>query len=466
LAINDDWSMRKILGMPLLGLNSLSFSPLMLTQLLNYYAQVYNYNNFDRVITFSNCDSLATTFGTDSWITNYLSSFTDTPTFNSVNLLDGTVTPQSITINGNEYYGSGYLLRRLADFTKGVHFESHITDWTTISQLLSPSLRPTIDSIKLTTSFVDPQDSIKEFTEVNPNRSDPERPLFYLGATNSLNQVNFDANVWFSGISEVKHKTVSYQFSIDTLNTLKIIPSMLGFEKLKDLIKYNSHDTSGIVRLALKYHLLCDYTALLCLEANDTLHFIDPDGGPTPIKTENFTISQNNNSVIINWITTLETNNLGFEIERKFSNNSFMKIGFVKGKGTSSERWSYSFIDNRIPSGIYTYRINQVDMNGTVHCLKEFNIEVGKILQYSLDQNYPNPFNPSTTIKYQIPKTGFVNLKVFDLLGRVVATLVNEEKPAGKYSVDFNASKFSSGVYIYELKTKDFTSCKKMMLTK
>lgn len=85
---------------------------------------------------------------------------------------------------------------------------------------------------------------------------------------------------------------------------------------------------------------------------------------------------------------------------------------------------------------------------------------------YSLEQNFPNPFNPATTIKYQLPKAGFVTLKIFDVLGREVTTLVKQYQFAGRFSVDFNASKLSSGVYIYELKTPDYNSCKKMILTK
>ena len=87
-------------------------------------------------------------------------------------------------------------------------------------------------------------------------------------------------------------------------------------------------------------------------------------------------------------------------------------------------------------------------------------------LSYSMQQNYPNPFNPATSIKYQIPKSGLVNLKVFDLLGRELTTLVNENKIAGFYEINFDASKLASGIYIYQLKVNDFTSSKKMILIK
>jgi hypothetical protein len=88
------------------------------------------------------------------------------------------------------------------------------------------------------------------------------------------------------------------------------------------------------------------------------------------------------------------------------------------------------------------------------------------IKDYALEQNYPNPFNPSTKIKFQLPKDGFVTLKVYDILGKEIATLINEEKSQGKYEVNFNASSLSSGVYIYKIQAGDFVSSRKMILLK
>ena len=85
---------------------------------------------------------------------------------------------------------------------------------------------------------------------------------------------------------------------------------------------------------------------------------------------------------------------------------------------------------------------------------------------FKLFQNYPNPFNPTTKINYQVPQTAFVTLKVYDLLGREVATLVNEEKSAGSYEVEFDGSNLSSGIYFYKLQTENYSSVKKMILLK
>jgi hypothetical protein len=83
-----------------------------------------------------------------------------------------------------------------------------------------------------------------------------------------------------------------------------------------------------------------------------------------------------------------------------------------------------------------------------------------------LAQNYPNPFNPSTTIRYQLPQDGMVTLKVYDILGSEVATLVNEQKAAGRFEVNFDASRFASGVYIYKITSGGYVSSKKMLLVK
>ena len=93
-------------------------------------------------------------------------------------------------------------------------------------------------------------------------------------------------------------------------------------------------------------------------------------------------------------------------------------------------------------------------------------VNVGVPEKFALSQNYPNPFNPSTTINFDIPKDGKVSLRLYDMSGKEVATLVNEYKTAGYYSVTFNAANLSSGVYFYSITANNFTAIKKMMLIK
>ncbi len=87
-------------------------------------------------------------------------------------------------------------------------------------------------------------------------------------------------------------------------------------------------------------------------------------------------------------------------------------------------------------------------------------------MKYELSQNYPNPFNPRTKIQYAMPKAGIVTLKVFNILGQEMITIINEERPAGEYEIEFNATTLPSGIYFYQLKVGDFIETKKMVLMK
>ncbi len=184
-----------------------------------------------------------------------------------------------------------------------------------------------------------------------------------------------------------------------------------------------------------------------------------------PVEITIFSGYATNNNVTLNWSTATETNNAGFEIERK-SNESWDKIGFIPGSGTTTELRSYSFIDENILSGFYSYRLKQIDFNGNYEYSDVIEIEIGTPTEYSLEQNYPNPFNPTTTISYSIKKKGLVSLKVFDILGNKVKTIVNEEQESGNYKVQFNAYKIASGIYFYTLQAGEFISTKKMILLK
>jgi photosystem II stability/assembly factor-like uncharacterized protein len=196
--------------------------------------------------------------------------------------------------------------------------------------------------------------------------------------------------------------------------------------------------------------------------------------GGMPVELTFFTASYGYNAVNLNWMTATEINNQGFEIQKQGSNkhstiSSWGKIGFVQGFGTTTEPKSYSFKDNDITTGTYKYRLKQIDFNGSFKYSNEIEVAVDFAQkEFVLYQNYPNPFNPSTTIKYTIPPvaSGFslskVTLKVYDVLGNEVATLVNEEKKPGVYEVEFDGSGLSSfvsakggyasGVYFYQLK--------------
>nr|HMS66444.1 T9SS type A sorting domain-containing protein [Ignavibacteria bacterium] len=128
---------------------------------------------------------------------------------------------------------------------------------------------------------------------------------------------------------------------------------------------------------------------------------------------------------------------------------------------------NYSFNDNGLSTGTYKYRLKQIDFNGNFEYYNLNNeVNIGTPSGYALSQNYPNPFNPSTTINFDIPKDGNVSIKLFDISGKEVETIVNEVKTAGYYTINFNASSLPSGIYFYTLNADNYSAVKKMMLVK
>ncbi|MDY0080896.1 MAG: T9SS type A sorting domain-containing protein [Ignavibacteriales bacterium] len=195
------------------------------------------------------------------------------------------------------------------------------------------------------------------------------------------------------------------------------------------------------------------------------LKYVDLSGF-IPVELNSFNANVDNNLVSLNWTTATETNNKGFEVQRRFKDQPFSVIGFVEGKGTISDQQDYMFIDKTSVSGKYFYRLRQIDLDGTQSFSDEIEVDVIAPVHFSLEQNYPNPFNPATTIKYAVPQDGLVNLSVYNMLGEKVATLINEVQIAGHYEFNLNASKFASGIYFYRLESGKNISIKKMALIK
>ncbi len=233
------------------------------------------------------------------------------------------------------------------------------------------------------------------------------------------------------------------------------------------------------------YFELTDAYGLVDYLGNPRAVTIDNQGAPLPVELISFNAEVNQDKVNLKWTTATELNNYGFEIERQFNNKqsegnnqNWKKVGFVAGSGNSSSQKEYTFVDkNPVGGSNFDYRLKQIDKDGSFSYSDVINVKVIP-LQYMLFQNYPNPFNPTTKIKYSIPssdlETGHpdksgqvapsVQLKVYDILGRKVATLVNEEKASGNYEVTFDAKNLASGVYFYKIEAGDFTQSKKMII--
>ena len=200
--------------------------------------------------------------------------------------------------------------------------------------------------------------------------------------------------------------------------------------------------------------------------------------GEVPVELISFTAENNQDAVLLRWNTATEKNNMGFDIERKAVKpgnlvpGTWKKIGFVQGSGTTTEPRIYSFKDADAGDGSVSYRLKQIDLDGTISYSKQIEIEVNTLpTKFALSQNYPNPFNPSTAIKYDVPVQSLVTLNIYDALGRLVRSLVSEVKDAGRYTISWNGRNnynepVASGFYIYRIKAGNFSAVKKMLMLK
>jgi len=185
-----------------------------------------------------------------------------------------------------------------------------------------------------------------------------------------------------------------------------------------------------------------------------------------PVELTSFTSAVDGNNVILNWSTASELNNQGFEIQSSAQGNEFATVGFVNGNGTTTEAKNYRFVDKNLAAGNYTYRLKQVDFDGTFTYSDELDVDVTALVQFELAQNYPNPFNPSTTIKFSIPLSSNVSLKIFNTLGQEVSTLINQNMESGTHTINFDASQLNSGIYFCRLDAGSYSEVRKMTLIK
>jgi photosystem II stability/assembly factor-like uncharacterized protein len=202
---------------------------------------------------------------------------------------------------------------------------------------------------------------------------------------------------------------------------------------------------------------------------------------PLPVQISRFSARQQAcGPVALEWSTTSEVNNYGFQVERDSASRQpvFQPVrgGFVPGHGTTIVAQEYAFTDSTVRAGTWTYRLKQIDLDGTIHVVEPVEVVVQHTVtntddtegrySYQLYQNHPNPFNPTTLITYQIPAPAMVRLAVYDMLGREVALLVNGRKEPGSHSVEFNATGMASGIYLYRMHTGDFVRSKRLVFVK
>ncbi|GAB4296337.1 MAG: hypothetical protein Kow0098_19430 [Ignavibacteriaceae bacterium] len=325
-------------------------------------------------------------------------------------------------------------------------------------------------------SFISYQNHLRFFKESSVADELTVIPVYpFANRIIHINSVQFIK--WMSEVPAGSSPNVKLEFSGNDINGPWILIS-------DDLM--NNGQFQWIVPDSIASSQVCRirytvYTAEDTAAAISPGFFLIPEP-PIPVELTYLTVSSVGNSVTLKWQTATERNNSGFEVQRRKSEArgqeaEWKTIGFIPGFGTTTEMKLYSFTDENLSSGIYLYRLKQIDFDGSFEYSMSTEAEIKPPAEFSLSQNYPNPFNPTTKINFSIPNfylsSGdegvFVKLIVYDAIGREITTLIEEYKQAGTYEVEFNAAHNSGtdiagGIYFYQLRAGDFIQTKKMIL--
>jgi hypothetical protein len=190
-------------------------------------------------------------------------------------------------------------------------------------------------------------------------------------------------------------------------------------------------------------------------------------------EVSSFSAIAGDGNVRINWNTASETDNAQFRITRSENKDGVYNTVYSRpGAGTSSDAHSYEWVDQTALNGhTYYYKLNTIDVNSNAHTYETIVNATplagsGIVKEFKLEQNYPNPFNSETSFTFSIPEDEFVSLKVYDLLGREVATIVDQQMTARSYNVNWSAKDLSTGVYMYTLTAGQNTETKKLLYLK
>ena len=191
---------------------------------------------------------------------------------------------------------------------------------------------------------------------------------------------------------------------------------------------------------------------------SQTIYEVQPGTKGNEIKLTIANVSETNAAANVNVVLTKKSSSLNFNKETE-------TIEMIEAKAEAEAKFTFDINRNAPINKKDTVDFTITDANGPM-MIKSFIFSYTGPKEFKLEQNFPNPFNPTTTIQYQLPQDARVTLKVYDILGSEVATLVNEEQQPGYKEVKFNAISIASGMYIYMLQAKNYVSTKKMMVVR
>ncbi len=189
----------------------------------------------------------------------------------------------------------------------------------------------------------------------------------------------------------------------------------------------------------------------------------------TSVELAAFSAQVEAGDVHLSWLT--ETNNYGFDVEKSSDGESFQKIAFVPGHGTTMTAQRYEFVDEKVAIGSHYYRLRQIYFEGVFDYSSTLKIDLAAPEAFALSQNYPNPFNPTTAIQFEVPAAGKVQVTVFNSLGRPIRTLVDAHYAPGAHSTTWDGRNdagrsVSSGVYFYTIRSGNFSQTRRMIFVK
>ena len=285
--------------------------------------------------------------------------------------------------------------------------------------------------------------------------------------TGGLAKFNTQGWVVYDTLNSGLQCNLVYSIALDQQNTIWVGTCHGGLNKF-DGVNWTVYNTSNS-------NLPQNWNSAIAIEPNGNkwiglhdngLAAYNEGGVILPVELTSFISIVKHNDILLQWNTATENNSSIFQIERKSLESPWNKITEIQAAGNSSTPKIYSYTDKNLRPGNYFYRLKMIDIDGKFKYSNEIETNIAAPREYILNQNFPNPFNPTSRISFSLPKTSFTTLKIYNVLGREVQTIVSEILSSGTHNYEFDGRNLNSGVYFYTLMAGNFSSTKKMILMK
>ena len=274
---------------------------------------------------------------------------------------------------------------------------------------------------------------------------------FIVGSNQKIYRTR-NAGITFEEVTFPGLTQASYIYCFDSLSYY--LPGNKLFSTYDGGLSWKENDTKGLIGNSFYNIYMFDHLDGVAMNFYGVPGiWATHNRGNTPVELSLFSALPFGNKVVLQWTTETETNNMGFEIERKYRNGEWKKIAFSKGSGTSTRKIFYGYDDYepKAPAILY-YRLKQIDYNGEFEYSNEVEVLLGEIPEnYAIQQNYPNPFNPSTKVTFSLPEENKVVIKVFNAMGEQVKEIDRGVLSHGYFEQDFEMGTESSGMYFCQV---------------